>query len=148
MAKIYDHNEFADTRTADNLEMYGKWVGFFPKSGMTNDRFYGSDFLENKRLEGVARCENFNAILLQRKRENFDKLSSHDKIDVLVARFDLVSISEHKPIEITKVAINEQNPLKKAIEFVPNEKAKVVWVERQMQKPKKVAKFIDRTSLF
>ena len=144
MAKIYDCNEFADDRVLSDKEMTARWVGNSAKDFKPSDRFYDSDFLENNRLSGVAMCENFREVILQRKRDNFDNLPNHEKIAVLIDTFDLVSISEHKPIEVAKVAIKAKEMPKKPVEFIANEKAKVVRVE----KPKKVAKFINRSSLF
>ncbi len=142
MPKIFDHNEFADSRNASNSEMILKWCGNPAKDFKPNDRFFELQVLENIRLENLAKMEDHRAILLQRKRENFDNLSNADKIDVLIAMFDLVSIVEHKPIEIAKVAIKAKETVKK-VEFIPVEKPKK-QVNAKVEKPK----YFDRSSLF
>lgn len=142
MAKIFDDNEFADSRTATDSEMTLKYCGNPAKDFKPNDRFFELQVLENIGLENLAKIEDYRAVLLQRKRENFDNLSNADKLDVLIATFDLVSIVEHKPIEIAKVAIKAKETVKQ-VEFIAVEKPKK-QVKAKVKKPK----YFDRSNLF
>jgi hypothetical protein len=123
MIKIYGIDEFADSRTATDSEMTLKWCGNPAKDFKPSGRFCELQVLENIRLNAFAKAEDYRAILLQRKRENFDNLSNADKLDVLIATFDLISIVEHKPIEVPKLAIKAKETVKK-VEFIPVEKPK------------------------
>jgi hypothetical protein len=138
---IYDHNDFAETRTATASEMTLKWCGNPAKGFTPSNRFCELQELENIRLDALAKAEDYRAVLLQRKRENFANLSNADKLDVLVAMFDLVPLVEHKPIEVAKVATTTINKPNK-VEFIAVEK----------QTPKKEVKVkgkhFDRNTLF